>query len=65
MNARKYGKIAYDGLITNNATFKLVLGTCATLGMSTSAVNSFGMGCEWSWKSTFPICMIPWACSFR
>ena len=44
MNAGKYGKIAYDGLITNNATFKLVLGTCATLGMSTSAVNSFGMG---------------------
>ena len=43
MNAKKYGKIAYDGLITNNATFKLVLGTCATLGMSTSAVNSFGM----------------------
>ena len=37
MNAKKYGKIAYDGLITNNATFKLVLGTCATLGMSTSA----------------------------
>ena len=44
MNAKKYGKIAYDGLITNNATFKLVLGTCATLGMSTSAVNRFGMG---------------------
>lgn len=44
MNAKKYGKIAYDGLITNNATFKLVLGTCATLAMSTSAVNSFGMG---------------------
>ena len=41
---KHYGKIAYDGLITNNATFKLVLGTCATLGMSTSAVNSFGMG---------------------
>ena len=41
---KRYGKIAYDGLITNNATFKLVLGTCATLGMSTSAVNSFGMG---------------------
>lgn len=44
MNAKKYGKIAYDGLITNNATFKLVLGTCATLAMSTSAINSFGMG---------------------
>ena len=44
MNAKKYGKITYDGLITNNATFKLVLGTCATLAMSTSAINSFGMG---------------------
>ena len=44
MNAKKYGKIAYDGLVTNNATFKLVLGTCSTLAMSTSAVNSFGMG---------------------
>ena len=44
MNAKKYGKIACDGLITNNATFKLVLGTCATLAMSTSAINSFGMG---------------------
>ena len=40
----RYVKTAYDGLITNNATFKLVLGTCATLAMSTSAVNSFGMG---------------------
>ncbi len=44
MNAKKYGKIAYDGLITNNATFKLVLGTCETLGMYNSDVNSFGMG---------------------
>ena len=44
MNAKKYCKITYDGLITNNATFKLVLGTCATLAMSTSAINSFGMG---------------------
>ena len=44
MNAKKYGKIAYDGLITTNATFKLVLGSCATLAMSTSAINSFGMG---------------------
>lgn len=40
----KYGKIAVDGLITNNATFKLVLGTCATLGLTTSAINGFGMG---------------------
>ena len=40
----KYAKIAYDGLITNNASFKLVLGTCAALGMSSSAVSGFGMG---------------------
>lgn len=44
MNGKKYSKIVYEGLITNNATFKLVLGTCATLGMSTSASNSLGMG---------------------
>jgi electron transport complex protein RnfE len=40
----KYGKIAYDGLITNNASFKLVLGTCAALAMSSSAISSLGMG---------------------
>ncbi len=40
----KYGKITYDGLITNNASFKLVLGTCAALGMSSSAINGLGMG---------------------
>jgi len=40
----KYGKIAVDGLVTNNATFKLVLGTCATLGLTTSAINGLGMG---------------------
>ena len=40
----KYAKIAFDGLITNNASFKLVLGTCAALGMSSSAIGGFGMG---------------------
>lgn len=40
----KYAKISVDGLITNNATFKLVLGTCATLGLSSSASNGLGMG---------------------
>ena len=40
----KYVKIAFDGLITNNASFKLVLGTCAALGMSSSAIGGFGMG---------------------
>ncbi len=40
----KYAKISLDGLIHNNATFKLVLGTCATLALSTSAINGLGMG---------------------
>ncbi|MCI8499714.1 MAG: electron transport complex subunit RsxE [Clostridia bacterium] len=40
----KYAKIATDGLINNNATFKLVLGTCATLGMSSTAFDGLGMG---------------------
>lgn len=40
----KYGKIATDGLIANNATFKLVLGTCATLGMTSTALSGLGMG---------------------
>lgn len=40
----KYAKTAVDGLITNNATFKLVLGTCATLALTTSAINGVGMG---------------------
>lgn len=40
----KYAKISLDGLVTNNATFKLVLGTCSTLALSASAMNGLGMG---------------------
>ncbi|MDE6058591.1 MAG: electron transport complex subunit RsxE [Clostridia bacterium] len=40
----KYGKITLNGLVTNNAAFKLVLGTCSALAMSASAINGFGMG---------------------
>ncbi len=40
----KFGKIAIDGLVTNNASFKLVLGTCAALGMSATAIGGLGMG---------------------
>lgn len=40
----KYAKITVDGLVTNNATFKLVLGTCSTLALSASATNGLGMG---------------------
>lgn len=39
-----YKKIIFDGIITNNPTFRLVLGTCATLALTTSAINGLGMG---------------------
>ncbi len=39
-----FKKIATDGLITNNPTLKLVLGTCPTLALTTMAMNGIGMG---------------------
>ena len=39
-----YKKIATDGLIANNPTLKLVLGTCPTLALTTMAMNGLGMG---------------------
>ena len=39
-----YKKIALNGVITNNPTFKLVLGTCPTLALTTMAINGIGMG---------------------
>ncbi len=40
----KYKKITLDGLIYNNPTFVLVLGTCPTLGLISSASSALGMG---------------------
>lgn len=40
----KFKKIATDGLIINNPTFRLVLGTCPTLALTTAAMNGIGMG---------------------
>lgn len=40
----KLKKIASDGLIFNNPTFRLVLGTCPTLALTTAAANGIGMG---------------------
>lgn len=40
----KYGKITLDGLLFNNPTFMLVLGTCPTLGLISSATSAAGMG---------------------
>ncbi len=40
----KYKKITLDGLIFQNPTFMLVLGTCPTLAMIKSATSAAGMG---------------------
>ena len=40
----KYKKISLDGLIYQNPTFMLVLGTCPTLGLISSAFSAMGMG---------------------
>ena len=37
-------KIILNGIITENPTFRLVLGTCPTLAVTTSAINGLGMG---------------------
>lgn len=37
-------KIFKNGIISENPTFRLVLGTCPTLAITTSAVNGIGMG---------------------
>lgn len=40
----KVKNIALDGLVRQNPTFRLVLGTCPTLALTTLAVNGIGMG---------------------
>lgn len=37
-------KILYNGLVTENPTFVLLLGMCPTLGTTTSALNGLAMG---------------------
>ena len=39
-----FKKIAKDGVIANNPTLKLVLGTCPTHALTTMAMNGIGMG---------------------
>ena len=39
-----FKKIATDGLIAQNPSLKLVLGTCPTLALTTMASNGIGMG---------------------
>ena len=40
----KYKDIAMNGLVKNNPAFKLVLGMCPTLAVTTTLVNGIGMG---------------------
>ena len=40
----KFKSIVKNGIITENPTFRLVLGTCPTIAVSTSAANGLGMG---------------------
>lgn len=41
---KSLGAIVKNGVITENPTFRLVLGTCPTLATTTSAINGLGMG---------------------
>ena len=44
MTGKKFKEIAKNGILVNNPTFRLVLGTCPTLAISSSVFNSLGMG---------------------
>ena len=39
-----YGKILRNGILDENPIFRLVLGMCSTLAITTSVSNGFGMG---------------------
>ena len=41
---KSLGTVLFNGIITENPTFRLVLGTCPTLAVTTSALNGLGMG---------------------
>ncbi len=44
MKLKRFKEIALDGLVKQNPTFRLVLGTCPTLALTTAISSSFGMG---------------------
>ncbi len=46
MNEKKksVGGVFLNGILTENPTFRLVLGTCPTIAVTTSALNGIGMG---------------------
>lgn len=44
MKLKRFKEIALDGTVRQNPTFKLVLGTCPTLALTTAAMDCLGMG---------------------
>ena len=44
MKLKRFKEIALDGTVRQNPTFRLVLGTCPTLALTTAAMNCLGMG---------------------
>ncbi len=44
MKNNKYMSVLTNGLIKENPTLRLVLGTCPTLAITTAAINGIGMG---------------------
>lgn len=43
-NKPKLSSVFLNGIITENPTFRLVLGTCPTIAVTTSVINALGMG---------------------
>lgn len=43
-NKPKLSSVFLNGIITENPTFRLVLGTCPTIATTTSLINAIGMG---------------------
>jgi len=44
MEQKSLKSVFLNGVITENPTFRLVLGTCPTMAVTTSAINGIGMG---------------------
>ena len=44
MKLNRFKEIALDGTVRQNPTLRLVLGTCPTLAITTTALDSLGMG---------------------
>lgn len=43
-NKKSLRSVFFNGILNENPTFRLVLGTCPTLAVTTSAINGLGMG---------------------